>query len=279
VCARAQAQIDAGDLRGAQHTLLPVARAVPDDPLPFRLLGEAFLRLGDAHRAERALSHARTLELARMDRGEDVPDRGTESWLHRARSLKKTQSMLGYRAVADTVAQSAPPASSGSGVREKVVEDAPLDEEDGVSLDVRLNNERRRARALEAQPTRRIAPPSELLEMASADPVVEKDVQKEPESTPMVAASEAEIEVLVQAIAEEQAQEEAQANEQARALALERAHTQAQAWARARARALEKAQTLAQARDARWVWALTVGTGLMLVASIVALLLALGFFR
>lgn len=240
VCAAAQSQMDAGDPRAAQRTLVPVVRAMPFDPLPFRLLGEAFLRSGDAQRAERALAHARNLELARIDRGEEAIDRGTEAWLHRARSLKKTQTMLGYQAVADAVAQSAPPASSASGVREKVV-DAPLDDEDGVALDVRLNHERRRARALEAQPTRRIEPPSELLELAAPKP--------KPEPEPIAEASEEEIEVLVEGFEEAQVQ----------------AHPQPQA--------------PPQGHDERFVQYLTLGACLMLAASIVALLLALGFFR
>jgi hypothetical protein len=270
VCATAQLQINAGDVRGAQRTLLALVRTLPDDPLPFRLLGEAFLRSGDAHRAERALAHARGLEIARGDRGDEVIDRGTEAWLHRARSLKKTQSMLGYQAVADAVAQSAPPTSSASGVREKVTDDA-LDEEDHVALDVRLNHERRRARALEAQPTRRIEPPSELLELAAqetaADPTPQPEPEPEPEAEPPVPiahASEAEIEVLVASIAEEQAAELARARSEARAKALAQASSQA----------LEHAI----AQD-RWILWLTVGACAMLLGAILGLLAALGFFR
>jgi hypothetical protein len=258
VCARAQAQIDSGDARGAQRTLMPIVRSLLDEPLPFRLLGEAFLRSGDAHRAERALAHARALEVAAIDRGDDVVDRGTEAWLHRARSLKKTQSMLGYRAVAEAVAQSAPPAISASGVREKVTE-APLEEEDGVALDMRLNHERRRARALEAQPTRRIEPPSELLDLASPDLADLEPPPSEEPPAPISHASEREIEVLVDRL------DEVRSPQPAPVPMLLPIVT------------MEQIQLQPPPKD-RWILALTVGACVLFVLSIVALLAALGIF-
>ncbi len=83
--------VAAEDLLDAQRVGLLAAKVAPDDPRPFRLLGEVMLRRGDADRATRALERA-------VDGGAE--DAQTIAWLERARAYRPMQRSRGPEAVA-----------------------------------------------------------------------------------------------------------------------------------------------------------------------------------
>lgn len=83
--------VAAEELLEAQRVGLLAAKVAPEDPRPFRLLGEVMLRRGDADRAVRALERAH-------DGG--ASDAQTKVWLERARAYRPMQKADGAEAVA-----------------------------------------------------------------------------------------------------------------------------------------------------------------------------------
>lgn len=79
------------ELLEAQRLGLMAAKLAPEDPRPFRVLGEVMLRRGDAHRALRALERA-------VAGG--VSDPQTAAWLERAKAYGIMQDASGAEAVA-----------------------------------------------------------------------------------------------------------------------------------------------------------------------------------
>ena len=86
--------LDAGQLAGAQRSLVLASRAAPSDPRPYRYLGEALLRRGDAIRAEGVLARAVRLGAAHSE---------TQLWYERAVVYVALQKRDGSAAVATEV--------------------------------------------------------------------------------------------------------------------------------------------------------------------------------
>jgi hypothetical protein len=112
---------DSIDILVAAGRLDPSARA------PYRLLGEALLRRGDAIRAERLFVHA--VSTPRRAEADDDAD----GWLRLAKILQKTQAVRGEEGVAEEMTRRMPPPLDVQLIGDEPAELASVDEDESTA--------------------------------------------------------------------------------------------------------------------------------------------------